>query len=334
MVEARQGGLVGRNPNNNSMVVSAQALLKRMEARIMGQLFEKTQKALDKAELANEFKAKYSELRVAHKNGGLREDQTREKLAEIRADYLILAGADMKQYADAFQRIWEGQPLSQVLDAEKVYWESEASALAMDLLSMDSRICLDEVQAVAGESPQDMVTVGRPLHSAFPELVRVPIYGVEEGCTKPEFAWPQPGDVDPSIFQQGVRVSELKFSVNMHVRGLQIKLSNGVLSPIFEATNLNGPDSFAHTFVAKGQIVKARAMACRPDAKVLKSFTLFGENDLVMANVKTMRDESQRYEAAVPPGHTLVGLYGKFDMSAAKNVGIFGLGLILYKTEE
>ena len=50
-----------------------------------------------------------------------------------------------------------------------------------------------------------------------------------------EFVWPQPGDVDPSIFAAGVRVSEIRFVANkFDLLGVQIKLSNGIVSPIFE----------------------------------------------------------------------------------------------------
>ena len=53
-----------------------------------------------------------------------------------------------------------------------------------------------------------------------------------------------------------------------------------------------------------------------------------------MAEAKSRHDQSQRYEVNVPDGHTLIGLYGKFDITQAKNAGIFGLGLILYKSSE
>lgn len=48
-----------------------------------------------------------------------------------------------------------------------------------------------------------------------------------------EFEWPQQGDVDPSIFSHA-RIKELKFVANHYdLRGVQVKLSNGHVSPIF-----------------------------------------------------------------------------------------------------
>jgi len=61
--------------------------------------------------------------------------------------------------------------------------------------------------------------------------------------------------------------------------------------------------------------------------------TLYGENDLVMAHVESARDVGLNYEVDVPPELTLVGVYGNFGLSAAKNAGIFGLGLIFYKRD-
>jgi len=61
--------------------------------------------------------------------------------------------------------------------------------------------------------------------------------------------------------------------------------------------------------------------------------TLYGENDLVMAHVESARDVGPDYEVYVPPGLTFVGVYGNFGISAGKNAGIFGLGLIFYKRD-
>eukprot|EP00353_Schmidingerella_taraikaensis_P006339 CAMPEP_0185578474 /NCGR_PEP_ID=MMETSP0434-20130131/12954_1 /TAXON_ID=626734 ORGANISM="Favella taraikaensis, Strain Fe Narragansett Bay" /NCGR_SAMPLE_ID=MMETSP0434 /ASSEMBLY_ACC=CAM_ASM_000379 /LENGTH=52 /DNA_ID=CAMNT_0028196289 /DNA_START=854 /DNA_END=1012 /DNA_ORIENTATION=+ len=52
-----------------------------------------------------------------------------------------------------------------------------------------------------------------------------------------------------------------------------------------------------------------------------------------MAHVESARDVGPDYEVYVPPGLTFVGVYGNFGISAGKNAGIFGLGLIFYKRD-
>ena len=84
-------------------------------------------------------------------------------------------------------------------------------------------------------TPSMSTSAGGSLPSApWPKLHKHDVMSKprQAGCF--EFCWPQPGDVDPSIFAQGARVSEVIFVGNhADLKGIQVKLSNGIVSPMF-----------------------------------------------------------------------------------------------------
>jgi hypothetical protein len=65
--------------------------------------------------------------------------------------------------------------------------------LSEELLSLESRISLDEDKqqqpSEVAHSPQDMQIPGA-ISVAFPELTRVPIFGIEAQTDMFQFEWP------------------------------------------------------------------------------------------------------------------------------------------------
>ena len=131
-----------------------------------------------------------------------------------------------------------------------------------------------------------------PFGMPFPELTRVPIFGIDENTEQLQFEWPQRGNVDPSMIPE-VRVTQIKFICNYDIRGVQIKLSNGYLSPIFQQAwpnqhdhhDENRTNRIETTEVAEGAIVKASAAAYQVDHPFMKKLTLTGERGVQLAHV-------------------------------------------------
>ena len=71
--------------------------------------------------------------------------------------------------------------------------------------------------------------------SYWPELVKVALFPEVEDHPHFDFVWPQQGDVDPSIFGN-VRITAIKVLNNYNLRAMQVKLSNGLVSPVFGLT--------------------------------------------------------------------------------------------------
>ena len=141
-------------------------------------------------------------------------------------------------------------------------------------------------------APAHSMKVPMPLAVPFPELTRVPIFGIDQNTEQLQFEWPQRGNVDPSMIPD-VRVTQLKFICNYDMRGVQIKLSNGMLSPIFQQSWPNALDHHDEnrtnrietTEVAEGAIVKASAAAWQVDSSFMKKLTLTGERGVQLAHV-------------------------------------------------
>ena len=224
-----------------------------------------------------------------------------------------------------------------MLQAEEGYWRQVSGQYSEELLGLENGISLEEAsQAVV--SPQDAINA----HIAipWPDILKVPIGGIDENTDQFQFAWPQRGDVDPSIFAQGVRVVQVKFLANYDMRGLQLKLSNGLLSPIFQQGWPNQHDHHdgnrtnrvIHTDVAEGEIVKANVRAYRHEHPFMKKFRLEGANGQVIADVESRNDYGASWEVDVPSGYTFVGMYGRFGY-AGGYTGIHGMGLLMHKKE-
>ena len=169
----------------------------------------------------------------------------------------------------------------------------------------------------------------------FPDLVRVPIFGIEEGRENFEFEWPQPGDIHPNMLTTE-RITQIKFLANNYdLRGVQVKLSNGFLSPIFEMignTNVDAGDrvpGIVLTDVSNEDIRTARAGAYREDCRYMKRLTLLDEDGDQVANFDDTSHENARYEVDVPPNLNLVGIYGNIG-GDGPNMAIWGFGLLFY----
>lgn len=72
-------------------------------------------------------------------------------------------------------------------------------------MTLENRLFLEEAPLEVGFSPQD-ANVPRPLGFKFPELLKLTMQGMDQ-FNEFQFVWPQPGDIDPAIFLQGVKVS-------------------------------------------------------------------------------------------------------------------------------
>jgi len=248
-----------------------------------------------------------------------------------------MAQMDQQTQAEALLRIGS-LPFNQVLQAEESYWAQMVSQLSDELLSLESCISLEE-GGNGGTGPQDLGnTIATTPAFAFPELLKVPIGGIDENTDQFQFCWPQCGDVDPSIFANGVRVVKITFLANYDMRGIQLKLSNGLLSPIFQQAWPNKDDHndpnrtnrIIHTDVKEGEILKATVKAYRHEYPFMKKFLLTGVDDQVIADVESRDDYGAAWTVDVPRGHTFVGIYGRFGYVVGYT-GINGLGLLMYK---
>ena len=71
------------------------------------------------------------------------------------------------------------------------------------------------------------------LVSRMPKLHKVPVFGIDDNTVDFQFEWPRQGDLDPGLLN-GARVTRIKWLADdKSFRGFQLKLSNGVCSPIF-----------------------------------------------------------------------------------------------------
>jgi len=248
-----------------------------------------------------------------------------------------MAQMDQQTQAEALLRIGS-LPFNQVLQAEESYWAQMVSQLSDELLSLESCISLEE-GGNGGTGPQDLGnTIATTPAFAFPELLKVPIGGIDENTDQFQFCWPQCGDVDPSIFANGVRVVKITFLVNYDIRGFQLKLSNGLLSPIIQQAWPNKDDHKddgrtlrpIQVDVKEGEIIKAKVAAYRPDHPFMHKFLLTGVDDQVIADFDSGADNGASWEVDVPRGHTFVGMYGRFGY-AGGYTAIHGMGLLMFK---
>ena len=80
---------------------------------------------------------------------------------------------------------------------------------------------------------------------------------------------------------------QIKFLANYDMRGIQLKLSNGLISPIFQQgwpnkddhNDGNRTNRVIHCNVADGEIVKASAKAYRYEHPFMKKFQLTGHDN-------------------------------------------------------
>ena len=125
---------------------------------------------------------------------------------------------DIAKYKRDLDRITE-MSINQVLQAEEKYWNSTAASLSEELLTLEQCLSLDE-------EPEDAPSASESIYKGptwpWPEIVKVPICNMDINGNHSgfEFCWPQKGDVDPSIFTQNVRVSQIKILCNYDIRGV------------------------------------------------------------------------------------------------------------------
>ena len=133
------------------------------------------------------------------------------------------------------------------------------------------------------------------------------------------------------------RITQIKFLANDYdLRGVQVKLSNGFLSPIFEMIGNVHADAgdrvtkILLTDVTNEDIRTAQSGSWNKDSTYMKRFTLLDEDGDHVANVDGLSHENARYEVDVPPNLNLVGIYGNIGGDGA-NMGIWGFGLLFYE---
>ena len=131
---------------------------------------------------------------------------------------------------------------------------------------------------------------------------------------------------------------QIKFLANYDMRGIQLKLSNGLISPIFQQGWPNKDDHHdgnrtnrvIHCNVADGEITKANVRAYRHEHPFMKKLLLTGDEGKVIADVESRDDYGASWDVDVPRGYTFVGMYGRFGYSGGYTA-IHGMGLLMHK---
>ena len=129
--------------------------------------------------------------------------------------------------------------MAQVLLDDEQFWNQAVQKQVQALMSMERRISLRQAPMPIKEKE---VPEKPEIPIPFPNLVRVPIFGIEENTKNFQFEWPQPGDIHPNMLTTE-RITQIKFLASDYdLRGVQVKLSNGFLSPIFDMIGNVMPD--------------------------------------------------------------------------------------------